>query len=177
MISASIMNELVKLGDSNNPIRMSQPCFQPKNSWLAFMIPGSLPACLLEDYWSPDRAFHNLRASRSGDQSILCSSRTPCDRFWGSKIVEMFGRARRLSRHPSIRACQHCFVFFVWSYEGINLYWGDFPAINLGNRKTPAVPTTKKSVRRDRPFYEPQKICPSTNFMSSINTDQRVLRL
>ena len=29
----------------------------------------------------PDEPFHNLRASRSGDWRILCSSRTSCDGF------------------------------------------------------------------------------------------------
>ena len=38
----------------------------------------------------PDEPFHNLRASRSGDRLILCSSGTSCDWFWSSKIVKGF---------------------------------------------------------------------------------------
>ena len=38
----------------------------------------------------PDEPFHNFRASASGDWRILCSSKTSCDEFWGTKIVKGF---------------------------------------------------------------------------------------
>ena len=36
----------------------------------------------------PDRPFHNFRASRSGDRQIKCSSKTPCNGLWSSKVMK-----------------------------------------------------------------------------------------
>ena len=36
----------------------------------------------------PDPPFHNFRDLISGDRRTICSSGTPCDGFWSSKVAK-----------------------------------------------------------------------------------------
>ena len=55
----------------------------------------------------PDRTFHNFRASWSGDPRILCCSKTPIHRLWGTKTVKCsFGSNKKT-------ICS-CFFLYFW---------------------------------------------------------------
>ena len=52
----------------------------------------------------PDRTFHNLKASKSGDRRILCSSEMRFDGYWSSEIekgsVDWSASEINCSQHP-----------------------------------------------------------------------------
>ena len=56
--------------------------------FFSFLMLLSSPLSLPRQLFTPNRPFHNFRASKSGDRLILCCSETSSDgEFWGSKVA------------------------------------------------------------------------------------------
>ena len=72
------------VGNVARRIIMLQNCERTRREATSSYLSNSISGC----YRSPDRPFHNFRASRSGDLGIFSSSETSCDEFLSFKLVK-----------------------------------------------------------------------------------------
>ena len=104
-----VWNKAKKTGTKEKP----DPNYELRKSYITFRwkinqgLKAPLQQCL-----QPDRPFHNLKASQSGDWRILWRWRIRSDGFWSSKLCEKAFRERGVKKGLKFLLC----VFF-YSYS------------------------------------------------------------